>query len=215
MSAHKFCDNICASKWRVANRSLGYAILWDNFVSWSANLAYFVGLMLADGNVMDKGAISFVGKDRCLVEFVQGFIAPDSPIRVEHIKTGGIAYRWSIWSTELRDRFAGLGIHPRKSKTMDMPDIPAQFIWDFIRGVLDGDGSVDKARRASFSTGSESFANSLHSLFVANGFRSTLYTNAGCFVVFLNVSSSKALSGLMYWDGCPHLSRKRLRFLRV
>jgi len=176
-------------------------------------MAYFIGLMLADGNVGSTGAISFVSLDQCLTEFIRDFVSITSPIRVEITKAGRSVYRWSVFSVKMRNRFAELGIFPRKSKTLRIPSIPAVFIWDFVRGVLDGDGHVDKARRASFSTGSHNFAKDLLSLFSSQGLSATLFVKRRSFDVMLNVSSSHRLASLMYNPGCPHLPRKRDRFL--
>lgn len=187
----------------------------DRLLVWSADLAYCLGLLLTDGNVRvtDRGSVaSFVSLDRCSAEFVRDFICPESAVREERTKAGGTAYRWTLWGIEVVALLGGLGILPNKSLVCRMPPIPDAFVWDFIRGVLDGDGSVDKAGRANFATGSPGFASDLAALFALHGLKATVQQNSRALSVYLNVASSRRLATLMYHPGCPHLARKRARF---
>ena len=50
-----------------------------------------------------------------------------------------------------------LGLTERKSLTMHFPDVPEEYLWDFIRGCWDGDGSIHHDKRnltAAFYSGS-------------------------------------------------------------
>ena len=57
-----------------------------------------------------------------------------------------------------------LGMKPRKSLNLKFPDVPKEYLRDFIRGVFDGDGSVfynlkckTEKLRVSFTSGSNDF----------------------------------------------------------
>jgi hypothetical protein len=215
MSQQMFCTFRCRDDWRIRTRHGAYAVRVDRLSEWTADLAYFVGLMITDGNVRTSGAVNFVSLDRSSTEFVRDFIAPDTAIREEITRAGGTAYRWSVYSGSLRDGLARFGILPRKSLTVELPSVPDSVVWDFIRGLLDGDGSVDQSRRASFSTGSEMFALGLYEFFTARGLTARIQSKSRAFAVYLSVGSSRELVRLMYRPGVPHLERKRVRFGRV
>lgn len=210
-----FCSVACSRLPHTATHvgtQARHALRWDRLENWSPDLAYFVGLMLSDGNVRDTGAVGFVSLDRCSTEFVRDYIAPDSPIREERTKLGTIAFRWTVWSRPLVDRLGQLGIHPRKSLTVRMPPVPDDCVWDFLRGLLDGDGHVDRNGRASFATGSGDFATDLVALFARLGLKATAYGKGRSYSVQLNVAPSRHLASLMYRPDAPHLERKRVRF---
>ena len=52
-----------------------------------------------------------------------------------------------------------MGGHPNKHATIKFPEVPKEFLFDFIRGFFDGDGSVwkkfGKRLRMSISSDSE------------------------------------------------------------
>jgi hypothetical protein len=179
----------------------------------SADFAYFLGLMATDGCVRECGYTSFVSLDECSVSFVRDFVSPSAPIRREATKAGNSAFRWSIWSVTLVQLLATYGIHPRKSLTIPFPDqaIPEPMMWDYLRGVLDGDGCVDKKGRVSFASGSAAFALGLLGFFSAHGWNASLYEGRRCWQVGLNVRSSREFGNRIYRADCPHLGRKRSR----
>jgi hypothetical protein len=55
---------------------------------------------------------------------------------------GKTRYFLRIGSHALYDDLILLGLYPNKSLTIKFPEIPEQFLRDFIRGYLDGDGCV-------------------------------------------------------------------------
>lgn len=212
MSDNSFCTTRCRDDWRIRSRHNAYPILFDRLDTWSDDLAYFLGLMLTDGNVIASGPVSFVSLDECSAQFVRDFIAPATPIRTETTKAGNIAYRWSVYSGSLVAALARFGLTPRKSLTVGLPPVPDAFLWDFVRGVLDGDGHIDQAGRATFSSGSERFATEFAGLLRSHGLTVSVRHKRRAFSIDLSVPSSRTLAGLMYRADCPHLARKRARF---
>jgi intein/homing endonuclease len=178
------------------------------FAEWTSELAYLIGLLVTDGNVRENGNVSFVSKDKDLTEFVRDCITPSQPIHEERTSN---AWRWYIWSIPLVKKLNGFGIFPRKSKTIRFPIFPEKVKWDFIRGILDGDGTIDKIGRISFSTGSYTFAVRLKVFFVNSGFNPNLYKSTRSFVVHLNVGDSINLARHIYQGNKFCLTRKKTR----
>lgn len=112
------------------------------FKSWSPEMAWVLGLLTSDGNIMDNGGIRLTLKsdDRDAVEKVRDLIAPKQEIVTD---IGLSAYsRFHITMRDMVDDLANLGVTPRKSLTLKPPNIPEYCVPHYIRGLLDGDGSV-------------------------------------------------------------------------
>ena len=88
------------------------------------------------------------------------------------MKSRGGASRYPYYQLQIRDQsiygdLLKLGLTPRKSKTIRLPNVPEQYFKDFIRGCFDGDGCVTVWRdprwnnpwqiRTVFSSGSHMF----------------------------------------------------------
>lgn len=71
-----------------------------------------------------------------------------------------------INSKIIKDDLENLGIISKKSLTVPFPDVPEAFLPSFIRGVIDGDGWVQKRGYVmNITTASEQFANGLLTVF--------------------------------------------------
>lgn len=113
---------------------------------WTPNLAYVVGLLTTDGNLSPDGRhINFTSKDVELTESVKSCLRLTNRIgrksngsasrekRYFVLQFGNVQlYRWLI----------RIGLRPRKSKTLGELRIPREIFRDFLRGHLDGDGSI-------------------------------------------------------------------------
>jgi len=71
-----------------------------------------------------------------------------------------------------------LGLHPRKSLTINLPDVPKRYMSHFIRGYFDGDGCINLYRNKNrkgtrlttiFVSGSKNFLISLNNFLKENG----------------------------------------------
>lgn len=118
-------------------------------LTWTSDLAYAVGLMATDGGVGPGGYMAFGSKDRDLVEIMLRCLG--RPISYRTIPPG----RQGIFGTSrssfcfaqfsdvrLHDWLIAIGITPRKSLTLGAIEVPDEFIFPFVRGLVDGDGSV-------------------------------------------------------------------------
>lgn len=122
---------------------------WDNSYFKqidSHEKAYWLGFIYADGNVKtrenNKGGlfqIALAKKDRYHVEKLKECLKSTHPICKDR---GGI--RFILPQKEIFEDLNRLGVHPRKSLTLEFPtveQVPKEFINSFILGYFDGDGS--------------------------------------------------------------------------
>ncbi|MEX0917621.1 MAG: hypothetical protein WDZ93_00525 [Candidatus Paceibacterota bacterium] len=123
---------------------------------------------------------------------------------------------------------AHVGLLPNKTRRMKLPEIPAAFLGDFVRGYFDGDGNVwmgeiHKQRKTThvtlqvfFTSGCHEFLDALCSVLRGRGLKGgSLYRLSGGNYSRLIFSSRDALTlaEIMY-NGRPklYLERKKLRF---
>lgn len=112
---------------------------------WKSNLAYAIGLIATDGNLSkDKRHILFTTTDRqlantfkeCLGVKNKTMITPPSGFGKKH------AYRINFGNVKFYQWLQKIGLMPKKTMLMGKLNIPDQYFVDFLRGHLDGDGSV-------------------------------------------------------------------------
>jgi hypothetical protein len=112
-------------------------------IAWSAGLAYVVGLIAADGNLSSDGRhLTIVSKDIDLLETAQRCLGVRARIR-PHL--GG--FENSCWRLQWGDRvfydwLLSIGLMPNKSLRLGVVAVPDEWFADFLRGCIDGDGSL-------------------------------------------------------------------------
>jgi hypothetical protein len=85
----------------------------------SPELAYAVGLTATDGNLSPDGRhMSFVSKDRDLVDTFTRSLGVNSPVRALRRRTGDTYYRVQWCDRRLYDWFLGISLTPAKSLTI-------------------------------------------------------------------------------------------------
>ena len=111
-------------------------------IKWSPNFAYAIGLMTTDGSMSSDGRhFDLTSKDRDqLINFMNCL---KINVKIGH-KTSGHTNkkitRIQFGSVNLYKFLLGIGMTPAKTKTIGELDIPSKYIFDFLRGHLDGDG---------------------------------------------------------------------------
>jgi len=121
------------------------AKLPDREFKWTPKLAYAIGLLTTDGNLSKDGRhIDFTSKDKKLVELFRKCLHLNNKIgrknsgscrkkKYYRVQFGNVVfYRW----------LQKIGLTPNKSKTISRLEIPDEHFADFLRGYLDGDGSI-------------------------------------------------------------------------
>ena len=112
-----------------------------NFV-WSPQLAYIVGLITTDGCLSkDNRHIIFTSKDIELIRYFKEVVGAKNKIGLTKNKTSQ-AFRVQYGNVQMYDWLISIGLMKKKSLIMGKLNIPRKYFIDFLRGHLDGDGSI-------------------------------------------------------------------------
>lgn len=145
----------------------------------SYEVQYWLGLLSADGNLSTEGYrinLSLQEKDLYIIEAFKNFLQSNNKIQVYYSKYNTLVYSLNVKNKNIHTFLTSLGITSKKSKTLKV-NFP--LTWDFIKGVIDGDGSIRKNGLIEIATASEEFAKQLLEFFNLNGIKSTksVYNN--------------------------------------
>lgn len=114
--------------------------------------AYILGFIYADGYViinekLHRMGITLAKKDEKHLIKILRYISDDVPMKYES-RRGFHNCRINISQKEFVNNLRKLGVEPNKTGIdFGMPNIPEEFIFDFIRGYFDGDGSIISDRK--------------------------------------------------------------------
>jgi len=104
---------------------------------------YLLGAYMTDGcisNIHRKVLFKITSKDKIWIENIRDLIVPNKKI-YEHKSC--ICYELIVRDINSIRWLMSYGCLPNKSKTLELlKDIPKLYQRDFIRGVIDGDGSI-------------------------------------------------------------------------
>lgn len=195
------------------------------FDEWTPDMAYALGLFYADGCLQKTSSggswrLVFVNTDKATVSWWHAFVGNPHPlveVRPETVP-GATLTKWMSCtvSDTLGERMCALGVVPRKSALpIRMPNVPEEVRPDFIRGFLDGDGSLGlrkspskggKRLVATFTCNSQPFLHDLKQVLALAGVRAS--TNR----ISLHISGSNAerLCALVYDRPGQRMQRKAL-----
>jgi hypothetical protein len=177
--------------------------------------------------------VSFGSEDREQVEaFVRCIGRPDAYISKDRDRE---YFRAQLGDVELYRFLAGAGLTPRKSLTLGRLSFPPEYFWHVVRGLIDGDGSVNcyvhrpvKTRyplltyerlEVIFHTGSLAHAEWIRYELLGRGIRSALIVddrlppkrlseNPMYHVKLGKYAAIKVLSSIYANPDAPRLSRK-------
>jgi hypothetical protein len=117
----------------------------DFFKIWSHDMAYILGFLFADGNIIktkrNTHFVSFYTADKELLVSMSKIMESSHKVFERRSETGSV-YRIQIGSKEIFDDLVALGLTPNKSLRMKFPFVPKEYEGDFIRGYFDCDGNV-------------------------------------------------------------------------
>jgi len=193
------------------------------FSVWSHNMAYVLGLFCADGNMSKSDSrisICLHKDDKYLIKEILSCMDSTHKIIISR-NTSNLR----ICNVHLYGDLLKLELTPNKSKTLKCPDIPKAFVADFIRGTMDGDGSVDtKNKRMKIVSASIDFINGLSGMFEELGVQHNVYNEpyvhngvkTGFYILrVLRRKDVKKLYHLMYDDPCICMKRKKESFQKM
>lgn len=132
--------------------------------------AYWLGFLYADGNIRKNGneiTLDLQQKDKEAVEEFHKYCKNQNSIREHRIYRRGktyISYVSGFSNKNIKLNLIKLGCAPNKSLTLTFPNehqVPDRYIYDFIRGYIDGDGYIqydfDKHRYRIVITSTKEF----------------------------------------------------------
>ena len=186
------------------------------------NKAYILGLLYADGNVSKKGYVISLGlqeKDRHILETIRKELQYDKPlVFIDNSKRKGSVqntYLLRIHNKYMVSSLNKIGMVPCKSHILKFPSwLDHDLISHFIRGYLDGDGSIikdPKNKHVNF-IGSESMMDDLKE-FIENelGIHCSIYYHPNKINKIIQIGGGiqvKKLLDYLYKDAEMYLHRK-------
>lgn len=195
--------------------------------TWSADLAYAVGLIAADGSLSnDKRHIDLTSKDFEQVKNFSTILGLKNKIGLKgsSYTDKSVYYRVQFGNVKLYKFLLNIGLMPNKTKKLGRMKIPDNFFPDFLRGFLDGDGYTysywDKRWKSSYMLYLGFVSASKRHLLWLQGKIKTLYGVEGSFrysgkstyhLSFAKNASIKLLEIMYYNDQVVCLSRKRFK----
>lgn len=191
--------------------------------------AYFLGLLYADGYVTSNAmGIALKSDDIAILEYLLDCMESDAKPCIYTNKGYGGVYkpteycRVIIRNTHLRNTLVKHGVLPHKSQCLLPPSLDEEMISHFIRGFMDGDGSIwgTKQKAVSF-TGTTEMLSFIGEFAIKNGIikRYKLYPEHHSSVTYSlkiggNIQAEKFLD-LLYKDATVYLERKHQRYLQI
>lgn len=124
------------------------------FSSLNPHKAYMLGFIAADGGIERNWGlkIKIKSRDRVLLDRLKQDVEFDGPITDTEADTVSLR----LYSVDLVADLANYGVVPAKTKSLEFAhNVPPQLVIDYMRGVMDGDGSI--GRQARLVTGSKPF----------------------------------------------------------
>lgn len=189
------------------------------FNKWSKNMAYVLGYIYADGNLLNCDYIrarylQITSTEQDSLERIRGMINSEHKItkhKPSYLK-GKMIYRLKIGSHKIYNDLLVHGLYPNKSLDMQFPEIPAEYLSHFIRGYFDGDGCIYfekikntkgkilvKRIRTIFTSGSKVFLEKMRlAIGVWDIKNSRIYKSRRSFQLVLNTQDSIKIFKIMY-----------------
>lgn len=143
-----------------SSNSRKYNINQDYFKTWSNNMAYILGFWFADGCIYNGRIfdITLHKKDKYILKKIAEELQFEGNLYDSVDKQSS---RINFSCKVIYDDIVSLGGSERKSLTLEFPNIPKEYLPDFIRGYFDGDGCVMQLKNnrlnSTFTCGNKKF----------------------------------------------------------
>lgn len=189
----------------------------------SADKAYILGWIFTDGNIRNKGRnhclnIELHNNDEYILKYIKKSMKWEGNI---HRRSNRKHSYMSINSKTICNDLEQRGLTERKTweSSPHIKNIPEKYQKDYVRGMIDGDGSISKTGNISF-VGNE-FALKEFCEYVEK-ITGTKYIPK-CkniernipWYIYIRKKDSIKLYNELYYDGCPNLKRKWDRITKL
>lgn len=200
----------------------------DNYCLESHNGAWILGMYSADGYLPfgkngagNRLVLSLAEKDKEILYMIAKEIEYEGEIHT-YLATDKIHSFASLAFTSkvLRKKFEDYGIVNNKTYKMHkLPNIPDEFMIDYIRGYIDGDGSIYEKRGHpifSICSANRDFLEEVQK-YLLNKFelKSSISKDHNVFQLSFGAAASRKLGHLMYDNNYLALPRKKKRFYEI
>lgn len=109
------------------------------------NLWYLVGLITSDGCLSKDGRhIDITASDRSYLLQLKKVTGLSNKISVKYGANKSIAYRIQFANRAFYDFLLSIGLTAHKSLTLGPLSIAEEYFYDFLRGLIDGDGGIQR-----------------------------------------------------------------------
>ena len=148
-----------------SKRARKYNIDQDYFKTWSRNMAYLFGFWFADGCIYGERMfdITVHKKDKYILKRFAEELGFEGKL-YDYVDRQAARINFSCKT--IHDDIVALGGKECKSLDCTFPEVPQEYLHDFIRGHFDGDGCVclckNNRLQTSFTSGSPDFLRELH-----------------------------------------------------
>lgn len=193
--------------------------------------AWVLGLIWTDGCLMGN-TILITSKDVAMLELVESVLGGSGLVRPRKLDRKGRQY-WDvrIFSPKMTRTLRSYGLTERKSLTVRWPqELPRELDGAFLRGAIDGDGSVlSKSRygkngsyipqlQVLINTGSDVFGADIGEVLSLHDIRWTMARRQSVNCVMSRISileqaSQRRLFDLLHGAGGPALARKKIPYV--
>lgn len=197
-----------------SKRARKYNIDQDYFKTWSRNMAYMFGFWFADGCIYGERMfdITVHKKDKYILKRFAEELGFEGKL-YDYVDRQAARINFSCKT--IHDDIVALGGKECKSLDCTFPEVPQEYLHDFIRGYFDGDGCVclckNNRLQTSFTSGSPDFLKELHKT-IKKETRITGGSLSGYSLSF-GKRDSILLGNYMYADNPElYLKRKRDKF---
>ena len=109
------------------------------------NLWYLVGLIASDGSLSSDGRhIDISSSDHRFLQGIKNSIGIKNKIGTKYGGKKQKAFRVQIANKNFYDFLLSIGLTPNKSLELERVKVPRVYFFDFVRGLIDGDGGIQK-----------------------------------------------------------------------
>jgi hypothetical protein len=185
-----------------------------------SNLWYLVGLITSDGCLSSDGRhIDITSKDFEFLQGIKNIIGIENIIGIKYGFKKQKAFHIQFGNRNFYDFLLRIGLTQHKSLSLGALEIPREYFIDFLRGLIDGDGGMQRwVHRTNgreqwnlrVSSGSEKFLvwirNNIEELM---GIKGKLYSESNTqFRLKYGKMAAKIIAQKCYYDGAFALERK-------